>query len=149
MLIRSVRLVAGEPSIGAIGTPYTSCNAVAITGFLYDAWNPASFSGFAAFQASLAGVLMMSSLTSGFAIRDTCTNGPLLPEPNTLVCCRAVLAYMPITGLADVAAGRPSLVMRVIGTSSAMVLMLAPEKRFTPNGLTLSLSSPGPVSRGG
>ena len=96
---------------------------------------------------------MMSSLTSGFAIRDTCTHGPLwsVAAPgcgNTLTFCRAVLAYMPITGFADAAAGLPSLVMRVIGTSMAMVLMLAPLKRFTPYGLTLSLSSPGPVSSG-
>ena len=72
---------------------------------------------------------------------------PARPQhPSTF--CRAVLAYMPITGFADVAAGLPSLVMRVIGTSMAIVLMLAPLKRFTPNGLTLSLSSPGPVSSG-
>ena len=37
---------------------------------------------------------------------------------------------MPMTGFADVAAGFPSLVMRVIGTSIAIVLMLEPLKRL-------------------
>ena len=54
---------------------------------------------------------------------------------------------MPMTGFADVAAGSPSLVMRVIGTSMAIVLMLTPLKRLIPNALTLSLSSPGPVKQ--
>ena len=93
---------------------------------------------------------MMSSLTSGLPIRDICTNGPVLPPPgpSTRFCCRAVAAYMPMTGFADVAAGNPSLVMRVIGTSMAIVLILAPLKRLFPNALTLSLSSPGPVKSG-
>src|SRR5207253_2616858 len=106
-----------------------------------------------AFHLSLAGVLMMSSLIRGLAIRDTCTHCPSSSESmfdprDTRTVFLAVLAYMPTTGFADVAAGLPSLVMRVIGTSMAMVLTLAPLKRLTPYGLTLSLSSPGPVSSG-
>src|SRR5215471_7025449 len=86
------------------------------------------------------------SFTSGFAMRDTWTKGPASTagspgSRSTFTLGRAVLAYMPITGLAVVPAGLPSLVMREIGTSIAIVLILAPLKRLTPNGLTVSTSS--------
>ena len=89
---------------------------------------------------------MISSLTNGFAMRDTCTNGPSSSAGspglrNTLTFCRAVLANIPMMGFLVVAAGFLSLVIRVIGTSIAIVLMLKPLKRFTPKGLTVSTSS--------
>src|SRR5438046_10277323 len=74
MLIRSVRALAGEPSIGTIGTLKTRLSAVAITGFLYSSWNCPSSSGSAAFQSSLRGVLMMSSFTSGLAMAEAWTS---------------------------------------------------------------------------
>ena len=69
-------------------------------------------------------------------MRETWVQGPALiaaPIPRaTPTFCRDVLAYMPITGLAELAAGLASLVIRVIGTSIAMVLMFAPLKRLMP-----------------
>ena len=58
MLVRSIRLFAGEPSIGMIGTPKTRLSAVAITGLRYEAWNWASSSGSDAFHLSFTGVVM-------------------------------------------------------------------------------------------
>ena len=68
-------------------------------------WNCASASGSVAVPFVLRGVLMMSSLTSGFAMRETCTRGPdstfpsSRPGSSTVTFWRVVLAYMPITGL--------------------------------------------------
>jgi hypothetical protein len=52
-------------------------------------------------------------------------------------------------GSPDVAAGFLSRVIRVIGTSIAIVLMFAPLKRLMPYGLTLSASSPAPSAKAG
>ncbi len=103
------------------------------------------------FHWSLNGVLMISSFTSGLAMRLTCTKGPevwagLPGFSSTLTFCRLVLEYSPIS-LFPALAGCPSPVIRLIGTSSAMVLMLKPLKRLTPNGLTVSTSSAA-VSKG-
>ena len=76
---------------------------MAITGFLIEVLELASSSGSVAFHWSLTGVLMISSFTSGLPMRDTCTNGPLVVRIAVLrrasfVLCRAVLAYIPMTG---------------------------------------------------
>ena len=84
---------------------------------------------------------MMSSLTSGLASRETWT--AFAPAE------RLVEAYMPITGYAVLGAGLPSLVIRVIGTSIAIVWTLVPLNRFTPKGLESSLASSFLLSTGG
>ena len=62
---------------------------------------------------------------------------------------RLVEAYIPMTGYAVLGAGLPSLVIRVIGTSIAIVWTLVPLNRFTPKGLESSLASSFLLSTGG
>src|SRR5262245_57365933 len=96
---------------------------------------------------------MINSLINGFARHEIWTNGPdafALPSlPSILTFCRLVLAYMPITGPDVLLAGRPSTVTLAIGTSMAIVLILEPLKRFTPNGSAASLASSAALSAGG
>ena len=65
-----------------------------------------------------------------------------------VVLWRLVEAYMPIMEF-SVLGGFWSCVTRVIGTSMAIVWMLNPLNRFTPNGLAPSLASSASLSTGG